>query len=142
MSVYPFHVIHSLHMLTSSASAFRIIPQWSKVFVRIHIYRYLCMHMRVHTFIHQYQYRYTNTEGYDYASIMCGDLYALTTSKVSTWAVPATRPMEPSFRQGSFQKPSVLSAQAAGSDSPPGPRSKENVFFLKVIRTRLFKTKM
>ena len=32
------------------------------------------MHMRVHTFIHQYQYRYTNTEGYDYASTMCGDL--------------------------------------------------------------------
>ena len=55
--------------------------------------------MRVHTFIHQYQYRYTNTEGYDDASIMCGDFYTLTTSKVSTWAVPATRPMETSFRQ-------------------------------------------
>ena len=75
------------------------------------------MHMRVHTFIHQYQYRYTNTEGYDDASIMCGDFYTLTTSKVSTWAVPATRPMETSFRQKSFQKPSVLSTQAAGSDS-------------------------
>ena len=34
----------------------------------------------------------------------------LTTSKVSTWAVPATRPMETSSRQKSFQKPSVLSA--------------------------------
>ena len=60
------------------------------------------MHMRVHTFIHQYQYRYTNTEGYDYAFIMCGDLYASTTSKVSTWAVLATRPMETSFRAKSF----------------------------------------
>ena len=48
-----------------------------------------------------------------------------------TWAVPATRPMEPSFRQGSFQKPSVLSAQAAGSDSPPGPRSKIFTLFLE-----------
>ena len=89
------------------------------------------MHMRVHTFIHQYQYRYTNTEGYDYASIMCGDLYALTTSKVSTWAVPATRPMEPSFRAKSFEKPSILSAQAAGSGSPPGPRSKNFTLFLE-----------
>ena len=60
------------------------------------------MHMRVHTFIHQYQYRHTNTEGFDCASIMCGDLYAFAISKVSTWAVPATRPMEPSFRAKSF----------------------------------------
>ena len=86
------------------------------------------MRMRVHTFIHQYQYRNTNTEGYDVASIMYGDFYTLTTSKVSTWAVPATRPMETSFRQESFQKPSVLSAQAAGSEFPPGPRSKMHVF--------------
>ena len=43
-----------------------------------------------------------NTEGYDYASIMCGDSYALTISKVSTWAVPATRPMETSLRAKSF----------------------------------------
>ena len=71
-------------------------------FVHIHIYRYSCMHMRVHTFIHQYQYRYTNTEGYDDASIMCGDFYTLTTSKVSTWAVPATRLMEIAFRAQSF----------------------------------------
>ena len=51
----------------------------------IFIYVGICMHMRVHTFIHQYQYRYTNregTEGYDYASIMWGDLYALIPSKV------------------------------------------------------------
>ena len=89
------------------------------------------MHMRVHTFIHQYQYRCTNTEGYDDASIMFGDFYTLTTSKVSTWAVPATRPMEPSFRQKSFQKPSILSAQAAGSASPPGPRSKNFTLFLE-----------
>ncbi len=60
------------------------------------------MHMRGHTFIHQYQYRYTNTEGYDYAFNMCGDLHASTTSKVSTWAVLATRPMETSFRAKSF----------------------------------------
>ena len=98
--------------------------------------------MRVHTFIHQYQYRYTNTEGYDEASIMCGDFYALTTSKVSTWAVPATRPMETSLRQESFQKPSVLSAQAAGSGSPLGPRSKKMYFFRKVFGTRLFKHKI
>ena len=78
--------------------------------------------MRVYAFICQYQYRYTNTGGYDDASIMCGDFYTLATSKVSTWAVPATRPMEASFRQTSLQKPSVLSAQAAGSDSPPGSR--------------------
>ena len=71
------------------------------------------MHMRVHTFIHQYQYRYTNTEGYDYASIMCGDSYALTTSKVSTWAVLATRPMETSFRQKS-------SENAIGFERPGG----------------------
>ena len=44
-------------------------------------------------------------------------------SKVSTWAVPATRPMEPSLRTKSCQKPSILSAQAAGSGSPPRPRS-------------------
>ena len=91
------------------------------------------MHMRVHTFIHQYQYRHTNTEGYDYASIMCGDLYGLTTSKVSTWAVPATRPMETSFRQESFQKTSVLSAQAAGSGSPPRPRSSFFALFLEAF---------
>ena len=40
--------------------------------------------------------------GCDYASIMCGDLCALATRKVSTWAVPATRPMETSFRAKSF----------------------------------------
>ena len=91
------------------------------------------MHMRVHTFIHQYQYRYTNTVGYDDASIMCGDFYTLTTSKVSTWAVPATRPMEPSFRVISFQKTSILSAQAAGSGSPPGPRSIFFSFFLEAF---------
>ena len=94
------------------------------------------MHMRVHTFIHQYQYRYTNTEGYDHAFIMRGDLYALTTSKVSTWAVPATHPMETSFWAESFQKLSILSAQAAGSGSPPGPRSKNLHFFWKGSRTR------
>ena len=60
------------------------------------------MHMRVHTIMHQYQYRYTNTEGYDDASIMCGDFHALAKSKVSTWAVPAMRPMEPSLRAKSF----------------------------------------
>ena len=49
-----------------------------------------------------------------------------TPGRQGTWAVPATRPMETSFRQESFQKPSVLSAQAAGSDSPLGPRSKRN----------------
>ena len=37
------------------------------------------MHMRVQTFIHQYQYRCTNTEGYDDASIMCGDFFILAT---------------------------------------------------------------
>ena len=37
--------------------------------------------------------------------------------------------MEPSFRQKSFQKPSILSAQAAGSGSPPGPRSKNFTLF-------------
>ena len=37
------------------------------------------MHMRVHTFIRQYQYRYTNTEGYDDASVMCGDFFILAT---------------------------------------------------------------
>ena len=131
MSFYLFHVIHSLHMLTSSTSAFRIMPQWSNVFVHVHKYRHLCMHIRVHTFIHQYQYRYTNTEGYDYASIMCGDLYALTRSKVSTWAVPATHPMEASFRAQSFSKPSILSAQAAGSGSPPRSRSKNFTLFLE-----------
>ena len=71
--------------------------------------------------------------GCDYASIMCGDLYAPAISKVSTWAVPATCPMETSFRQESFQKPSVLSAQAAGSDFLPGPRSKKHHNFSKVF---------
>ena len=41
------------------------------------------MHMRVHTFIHQYQYRCTNTEGYDDASIMRGDLFLCTNNKQS-----------------------------------------------------------
>ena len=40
--------------------------------------------------------------GCDYASIVCGDLYDLDTSKVSTWVVPATRPMETSLRAKSF----------------------------------------
>ena len=51
MSFYLFHVIHSLHMSTSSASAFRFIPQWSKLFVHIHMYvfmyAYACAH--IHT---------------------------------------------------------------------------------------------
>ena len=98
-------------------------------YLYIFICRYSCMHMRVHTFIHQYQYRYTNTEGYDDASIMCGDSYTLTTSKVSTWAVPATRLMETSFRQESFQKLSVLSAQAAGSEFSAGPCANKNAPF-------------
>ena len=68
----------------------------------MYTHRYLCMRMRVHTFIHQYQYRHTNTEIFDYASIMCGDLYAFAISKVSTWAVPATRLMETAFRAKSF----------------------------------------
>ena len=89
--------------------------------------------MRVHIFTHQYQYRHTNTEGYDYASIMRGDLYALTISKVSTWAVPATRLMETVFRAKSFEKPLILSAQAAGSDCPPGPLSKILHFFGRVF---------
>ena len=72
------------------------------IYIYIYICRYSCMHMRVHTIMHQYQYRYTNTEGYDDASIMCGDFYALTASKVSTWVVPATRPTEPSLRAKSF----------------------------------------
>ena len=37
MSFYSFQVIHSLHMLTSSTSAFRIIPQWSNAFVHVSI---------------------------------------------------------------------------------------------------------
>ena len=60
-------------------------------------------------------------------------LYTLTASKVSTWAVLATRPMETSFRQECFQEPSVLSAQAAGSEFPPGPRSQKIQFFSKVL---------
>ena len=66
-----------------------------------------------------------------YASIVRGDLHALTISKVSTWAVPATRPMKPSLRAKSFQKPSILSAQAAGSGSPPGPHPKHFTLFLE-----------
>ena len=99
----------------------------------LYIFIYMCLRvlMRVHTFIHQYQYRHTNTEGYDCASIMCGDLYALTISKVSTWAVPATRLMETSFRQESFQKPSVFSAQMAGCGPPLGHRSKKTTIFLE-----------
>ena len=50
--------------------------------------------------------------------------------------VPATRPLEPSFRQKSFQKPSILSGQAARSGSPPGPRSKKNTLFWKGFRAR------
>ena len=38
---------------------------------------------------------------------------------------------EPSFRQKSFQKPSILSGQAARSGSPPGPRSKNFTLFLE-----------
>ena len=71
--------IMCLFLLTPFSST---VNGYWRVLTSIYIYRYLCMHMRVHTFIDQYQYRYTNTEGYDYASIMCGDLYALTTSKV------------------------------------------------------------
>ena len=37
------------------------------------------MHMRVQTIMHQCQYRYTNTEGYDDASVMCGDFFILAT---------------------------------------------------------------
>ena len=94
------------------------------------------MHMRVRTFIHQYQYRYTNTEGYDDAFIIRGDFFTLATSKVSTWAVLATCPMESSFQQGSFQKPSVLSAQAARSGSSRDPVPKILYFFRKRFRTR------
>ena len=54
-----------------------------------------------------------------------------TARRQGTWAVPAIRPMEPSFRPKSFQKPSNLSAQAAGSGSPPGPRAKKVTFFLE-----------
>ena len=54
-------------------------------------------------------------------------------SKVSTWAVPATRPMEPSLRTKSCQKPSILSAQAAGSGSPPRPRSSFFALFLEAF---------
>ena len=79
-------------------------PKEAEEYIYIYIYIhmkckcwYSCLHMRVHTFIHQCQYRYTNTEGCDDASIMCGDFYILATSKLSTWAVPATRPMETSF---------------------------------------------
>ena len=54
-------------------------------------------------------------------------------SKVSTWAVPATRPMEPSLRTKSCQKPSSLSAQAAGSGSPPRPRSSFFALFLEAF---------
>ena len=57
-------------------------------------------------------------------------------SKVSTWAVPATRPMEPSLRTESCQKPLILSAQAAGSGSPPGPVRVFLHFFWKRFRTR------
>ena len=52
-----------------------------------------------------------------------------TARRQGTWAVPATRPMETSFRQESFQKLSVLSAQAAGSEFPAGPCANENAPF-------------
>ena len=59
-----------------------------------------------------------------------------TTRRQGTWAVPATCPMETPFREKSFQKASVLSAQAAGSDSPPGPRSKKHLKFLVFLLER------
>ena len=52
-----------------------------------------------------------------------------TARRQGTWAVPATRPMETSFRQESFQKLSALSAQAAGSEFPAGPRANKNASF-------------
>ena len=69
------------------------------------IYATLCICVCAHSYTNintGSQYRLTNTEGYDYAFIMCGDLYALTSSKVSTWAVPATRLMETAFRAKPF----------------------------------------
>ena len=58
------------------------------------------MHMRVHTFIHQYQYRYTNTEGYDYAFIMCGDLYALTIITYATIIQDITQVLHDAYWEG------------------------------------------
>ena len=56
------------------------------------IYVTLCICVCTHS------YTNINTD----ASVMCGDFYPLTTSKVNTWAVPATCPMEPSFWAKSF----------------------------------------
>ena len=58
------------------------------------------MHMRVHTFKHQYQYRYTNTEGYDYASIMRGGLYALTIITYATIIQDITQVLHDAYWEG------------------------------------------
>ena len=85
--------------------------------------------MRVHTFIHQYQYRYTNT-GYDHASIMFGDLYALATSKVSTCG--PGHASDGGFLPGDILLKTIDFERPGGREwLPSGTHSKKNIIFLE-----------
>ena len=117
------------------------------IYIYMYVYAYVCICIHAYisiyvcTCIHIFVCKDAKIRRYPFAVVGKGVVEPSSSSSSSAGPLhgtaprhlggPATRPMETSFRQKSFQRPSVLSAQAVGRDSHPGPRSKKNTLFLE-----------